>query len=78
MNTCGRVELQFHTFLTSALDRSEWSASCPSSFTLGGKNPYCTLNSRLGGPQSWSEHGGKEKKIPSLPLLGIKHWSSSP
>jgi len=31
----GVVEVQLHTFLTTALDGSEWSASCPSHFTLG-------------------------------------------
>jgi len=33
--------------------------------------PY-TLDRRLSVPQSQSGHSGKEKKIPSLALLGIK------
>jgi len=36
------------------------------------------LNKRMGGSQSWFGCSGKEKKVPSLPLLGIKPWSSSP
>jgi hypothetical protein len=33
MKTYGSIELYFHAFLTSALDRGEWSASCPDRFT---------------------------------------------
>jgi len=33
------VEVQLHTFLTSALDGSEWSASHPSHFTSGVRAP---------------------------------------
>jgi len=39
----------------------------------GGTMP---LERRLGGPQSWSERSGEEKKFP--PLLGIEQRSSSP
>jgi hypothetical protein len=39
------VEVWFHTFLTSAPDGGEWSASCSSHFT------HYPLNRRLGGPQ---------------------------
>jgi len=35
------------------------------SFTPWGKNPWYALDRRLGGPQSWSVHGDKEKKIPA-------------
>jgi hypothetical protein len=34
MNTYAGVEVQFHTFVTSALE-DEWSASCPSFFNPG-------------------------------------------
>jgi hypothetical protein len=37
-----KTEVQFHVFLTSALVRGEWSASCPCSFTPGKRTP-CTL-----------------------------------
>jgi len=35
-----------------------------------GKSPWYPLDRRLGGPQSCSEHGGKEKN--SQPPLGIE------
>jgi hypothetical protein len=35
MMTCGRVEIQLHGFLTSALDGGEWSASRPYRFIPG-------------------------------------------
>jgi len=41
-----------------------------------GKSPWYPLDGRLGGPQR-SGCGGEEKIIPSLPVLGIKPWSSS-
>jgi hypothetical protein len=31
----GRVEIKLHSFLTSVLNGSEWSASCTGRFTLG-------------------------------------------
>jgi hypothetical protein len=40
-----------------------------------GKNPWYSLNRMLGGPQSQSGHGGKEKN--SQPLSGIYLQSSS-
>jgi hypothetical protein len=39
MKTYGGVELQFHAFLTSALDADEWLGSRPGCFTAEGKNP---------------------------------------
>jgi hypothetical protein len=33
MKMYGEIEAQLHTFLNSALDACEWTASCPSSFT---------------------------------------------
>jgi hypothetical protein len=35
----GGVEVELQTFLTSALDGSKGSASCPGCFTSGGKSP---------------------------------------
>jgi len=32
---------------------------------LQGKKAWYSLDRRLGGPQSWSVSGGKEKKIPT-------------
>jgi len=31
----------------------------------GGTNPRYPLDINLGGPHSWSGHGGEERKIPS-------------
>ena len=39
MEACGGVGVQFHSFLTLALDESEWSASQPGHFTLKERNP---------------------------------------
>jgi hypothetical protein len=36
------------------------------------RNIWVSNDGRLCGPQSWSGPYGKDKKIPSLPLLGIK------
>jgi len=37
--------------------------------------PQYPLDRKLGRPQNWSGHRGKEKEIPSLP--GVKHQSCS-
>jgi hypothetical protein len=34
-----------------------------------GKSPWYPLDRRLGGPQSWSGHGGEEKNFQPLPGL---------
>jgi len=43
-----------------------------------GKSSWYPLDRRMGEPQNWSGHSGKEKYIPSLPLLEIEPWLSSP
>jgi hypothetical protein len=48
------------TFLTSALDGGEWSASLLGRLSRG-KSPRYPLDRRLGGPQSRSVRYGKEK-----------------
>jgi hypothetical protein len=60
MKMYGGVEVQFHTFLTSALDEGEWSASCPGHFTLE-KSPMYQLDRRMCRPQSQCECSGREK-----------------
>jgi len=72
------VEVQLHTFLTLALDEGEWPASYSGHSTPKGKKPFYLLDRRPSGSWSKSGHGGKEKKIPSLPLPGIKTWSTYP
>jgi hypothetical protein len=43
MKTYGRVVTYLHAFLTSALDRREWSASRPSCFTPGERDTIPVL-----------------------------------
>jgi len=63
MKTCGRVEVQLHAFLTSALYGGEWSASRRGRFT-----PSCyPLYRWLGGPQSRSGRGDEEKNSHHCP-----------
>jgi hypothetical protein len=47
------VEVEFHPFLTSAIDGSEWLASHSGRLSPV-KEPRCPLDSRLGGLQKWS------------------------
>lgn len=48
MKASGGVEVQLLSFLTSALDWDEWSASCPTPAMLApGKYPQYPLNRRL-------------------------------
>jgi hypothetical protein len=49
------LEAYLHLFLTSALDRFEWSTSRLGRFTPRGKELFCTLNKGLDGPQRWAE-----------------------
>jgi hypothetical protein len=46
------------SFLTSALDGGEWSASCLGRVLPRGKDPRYPLDRRRGGPQSCSGHRG--------------------
>jgi len=60
MDMYGGVKLNLLALLSSELDGGEWSTAHPSCY-IQGKNPRYSLDRRLGGPQSWSGHGGKEK-----------------
>jgi hypothetical protein len=64
----GKVEVQLHMFLTLALDGGEWSASCPC-FFIPGKESWYPTDRRLGGPQRWFGHDGKEEKSLPCPYL---------
>jgi hypothetical protein len=49
----GEVEVLFHLFLISALNRGEWSDSHPYTFTPKESAPWYSFIRRLGGPQNW-------------------------
>jgi hypothetical protein len=61
--TYGKVKVQLHVFLTSALYRDEWPLH------PGGKDTRYPLDRRLGGPQSRSGRGGEVKNSHPLPGL---------
>jgi hypothetical protein len=61
------------TFLTSALDGGEWSASRPCRFSSG-KGPRYQLERGLGGAQNRSECCGEE----NLAVPGIEPGPYSP
>jgi hypothetical protein len=63
-------------FLTSTLDKDEWSASSLWPLYPPGKSPRYVMERRLCGPQSMSECCGLEKDI--LSLLGIEPRQSNP
>jgi len=48
MKMYGQVKVELHVFLSSVLDGHEWSALLP------GKEPWYSMNIRLGGPQVWT------------------------
>jgi len=52
----GGEKYSSYSFLTSALDGGEWSASRPGRALPLGKDLRYPLDRRLGGPQSWSGH----------------------
>jgi hypothetical protein len=54
----GESSYSCYSFLTSALDGGEWSASRLGRALPQGKNPRYPLYRRLGGPQSRSGHRG--------------------
>jgi hypothetical protein len=54
------------SLLNFALDKSEWSASCPGRFTHYEKAhllPCTHLNGRVGGPQSRQGRCGEQKRV---------------
>jgi len=73
------VEVQFHSFLTLALDVAEWSTSHPGHLTLD-KKPQYPLKRRLGGFQSESGQfrEGKKNKIKLMALPAFEPMSVQP
>jgi len=72
------VELQLHTFLTSALDGRECSASCPSCFTPGETDVSIFSAGDQVGPQQPIFMWWQQEKYPFPALPGIEPWMSSP
>ena len=62
MKTCGRVEVQLHSSLTSALVGGEWPTLRPSR--------SIPFDRRLAGPQSCSGRFGEERNL--SPLQGME------
>jgi hypothetical protein len=60
-----REDYSSYSFLTSALDGGECSASLLGRALSPGKGPPTPLDRRLGGPQSWSGHRLEEKSFAS-------------
>jgi hypothetical protein len=55
----GEIEVQLHSFLTSALDEGVWLTSGPGRFTPR-KIPQQPFNRGLGEPQNWYGHFGEK------------------
>jgi hypothetical protein len=67
-----------NSFLTSALDGGEWSASLPGHALPWGKDPRHPFYRSLGGPQSRSGHRGyREKFFADLPVVQsvVRHYA---
>jgi hypothetical protein len=73
--TCGSGGIA-STFLTSALDEGEWSASRPVRFTPGERAPGTHWFRSLGGPRASLDAVGGEKNV--LPLLGLEPGRPAP
>jgi len=69
------VNVQIQMFLTSGLDGGEWLASCPGCCTPRIRAPSMQWIGGWLGPRA--DVNALMKRIPSLPLLGIKAQSSS-
>jgi hypothetical protein len=76
MKTYGVVDVEIHVFLTSAVVRSEWSASWPYRFNHGGTPPPpVSMDRKLRGPQSQSGRCEEEK---ILELIGLRSTTPQP
>jgi hypothetical protein len=67
------VEVQIHTFLTSALDGGEWPASCPGYFIAGARATQYSLEGRLGEPNAGLDMVAKRNKSHYCPC-----WEMNP
>jgi len=67
-----------HILNLSTRERREMVSFTPQLLYPQGSRPQDHLDRMLGRPQSWSGHGGKDKKIPCLSLPGTELLPSSP
>jgi len=58
------AEVRLHSFLTSALDGSAWSASRPGYINPRQETWYRVTSWWLGKPQSWSGYNGEDNLLP--------------
>jgi len=59
------VEIKLHAFLTSGLDEGEWSASCPTHFIPGERDPGTHRVGRWVGPRA-GLNAVEKRKVPVL------------
>jgi hypothetical protein len=70
MEACRPVEAQFHSLLTSALDRSEWLPSCSDRFTFDERSPDIHWTGRSSGrDQNQSGRFGFQKNLFLVPEI---------
>jgi hypothetical protein len=69
----GGVEVQLCSFMTTALEGGEGSASCPGHSLPLGKTWY-PLYKRLGGPQGWSGQVRKISPPPGFDPQTVSPW----
>jgi hypothetical protein len=80
MKVYGRVDVQIHILLTSALVKGEWSASYPGRFTPGERSPGTHWIGGSVGPRAGLDDVEKRKFLTILGLelrpLGLRYPGS--
>jgi len=72
MRTYRGIKVQFHAFLTSALDGDEWLASRTGHFTPGERVPGTLWIGACVGPRAGLHEATKRSNVPSLLLPGVE------
>jgi hypothetical protein len=72
LSACSGVEVQLHSFLTSALGEIEWSTFTSRPLCPSTKRPLYSLNRILGQPRSLSGRLGEDRHILPLPSIGTQ------
>jgi len=71
------VEVQLHTFLTSALAGGEWSASHPGRFSLREKAPVQNGQEARRGPRAGPDAVAKRKVPPPAGTQNRRHCNKT-